>query len=466
MWGSRLLRALGVVRAAFAAEREARSRPRRARHELEFLPAALEITETPPSPARRTLVLVVVAFAILAIAWSWIGRVDVVAVAPGRIIPSGKVKLVQPMEIAVVRVIHVRDGQRVRRGDVLISLDPTSTTADRQRLRHELVAAQVDAGRLRALLGQTSRESPFDGLREVDPALAATQRSLLDAQVLEHEARLASLERETERRVAERAAIVAQVAKLEQTVPLVRDRADAFEKLARDGYVARLESVQTRQLLIEHEGELAAQREKQAEVTAAIASLQEQRRQVEHEFRRVALDRLTEVTTRGTSLRQELAKAERRDQLQRLAAPVDGVVQQLAVHTVGGVVTPAQTLMVIVPGDSRIEIEAHVLNRDAGFVRAGQDVEVKVETFLFTKYGLIPGRVVHIAKDAIHDERLGLVYVSQVALSRASMYVDGVDVPLTPGMAVTAEIKTDQRRVIEYLLSPLLRYRQESLRER
>jgi hemolysin D len=249
-------------------------------------------------------------------------------------------------------------------------------------------------------------------------------------------------------------------------VPLVRDRADSYEKLAREGYVARLAYVEVQQLLIEQEGELASQRERYVEATAAIASLREQRRQVEQEFRRVALDRLTEVTTRASSLGQELAKAERRDQLHRLTAPIDGVVQQLAVNTVGGVVTPAQTLMVIVPADSRVEIEAQVLNRDAGFVRPGQEAEVKVETFLFTKYGLVPGRVTHVATDATHDERLGLVYVTQVALARAFMNVDGARVPLAPGMAVTAEIKTDQRRVIEYLLSPLLRYRQESLRER
>jgi hemolysin D len=455
-----------VARAAFAAERSRGPLPRRSRHELEFLPAALEVMDSPPSPVGCTLALIIIAFAAIAIAWSWIGRLDVVAVAPGRIIPTGKVKLIQPMEIAVVRAIHVRDGQRVRRGDVLISLDPTATTADRERLRRELVAAQADTQRLRAVLGETSREAPFEAVPGLDPRMAAMHRSLLDAQVQEHEARLASLDRETSRRTADQAAVHAQVTKLEHTVPLVRDRADSYEKLAREGYVARLAYVEVQQLLIEQEGDLAAQRERYAEATAAIASLREQRRQVEQEFRRVALDRLTEVTTRASSLGHELAKAERRDQLQRLTAPVDGVVQQLAVNTVGGVVTPAQTLMVIVPADSRVEIEAQVLNRDAGFVRPGQDAEVKVDTFLFTKYGLVPGHVTHVAKDATHDERLGLVYVTQVSLARTFMNVNGAPVPLAAGMAVTAEIKTDQRRVIEYLLSPLLRYRQESLRER
>jgi hemolysin D len=466
MWGSGLVRAMAVARAAAAAERTGRPRPRRSRHELEFLPAALEVMDTPPSPARRALVLVIVAFAILAIGWSWIGRLDVVAVAPGRIIPSGKVKVVQPVEIAVVRAIHVRDGQRVRRGEVLITLDPTATAADRERLGRELSAARAEARRLRAGLGDASAATPFDDVPGLDPQVAGVHRSLLDAHVGEHQARLASLDREAARRAAERAATEAHIAKLEKTMPLVRDRADSFEKLARDGFVARLAYVEVQQVLLEHEGELAAQREKRAEATAAIESLREQRRQVEHEFRRVALDRLTEVTTRVSSLAQELAKAERRDQLQRLAAPIAGVVQQLAVHTVGGVVTPAQPLMVVVPADSGIEIEAQVLNRDAGFVRAGQDAEVKVETFLFTKYGLVPGRVTHVATDATHDERLGLVYVAQVALARTFMHVDGVRVPLAPGMVVTAEIKTDRRRLIEYLLSPLLRYRQESLRER
>jgi hemolysin D len=466
MWGSRLARAWEVARAALAAERARPTPRRRVGHELEFLPAALEVMDTPASPLPRALAILLVALFVIALVWSWVGRVDVVAVAPGKIIPSGKVKVIQPFASGVVKSIRVRDGQHVRRGELLIELDPTTTAADRERLSRELAAARIDAERLRAALDHGSGATAFQSLPGLDPSLVAMHRSLLNALVQEHEARLASLDREIARKTWDRASIEAQVAKLEQTVPLVRERAESHKALVQEGAVGRLAYLELQQQLIEHEQDLTAQRHRLSETGAAIASLEEQRRKAEAEFRRTALDKLTEASTRAASLGQELVKAEQRDRLQRLTAPIDGVVQQLAVHTVGGVVTPAQTLMIVVPARSPLEVEARVLNRDAGFVRAGQEAELKLETFLFTKYGTIPGKVLDISRDATQDEKLGLVYVARISMARTAMDVDGKSVPVTPGMAVTAEITTDRRRVIEYLLSPLLRYRQESLRER
>jgi len=149
-----------------------------------------------------------------------------------------------------------------------------------------------------------------------------------------------------------------------------------------------------------------------------------------------------------------------------LTAPVDGTVQQLAVHTVGGVVTPAQALMIIVPKDEAVEVEAFVENKDIGFVNAGQEAQVKVETFPFTRYGTIPATVTQVANDAINDEKKGLLYTLRAKLSQATIRVEDKWVTLSPGMAVTVEVKTGRRRVIDYLLSPLLQYGDESLRER
>ena len=163
---------------------------------------------------------------------------------------------------------------------------------------------------------------------------------------------------------------------------------------------------------------------------------------------------------------QDVTKAGQREDFQRLTTPIDGVVQQLAIHTVGGVVTPAQELLIVVPQDHPVEVEAQVENKDVGFVKAGQVVEIKVETFTFTLYGSIPGRVLSISDDAAPIEKVGLVYPTRVSMDRATIQVEGKQVYLSPGMAVTVEIKTGQRRVIEYLLSPLLKSVQESLRER
>lgn len=180
----------------------------------------------------------------------------------------------------------------------------------------------------------------------------------------------------------------------------------------------------------------------------------------------MALDKLHEAEQRVTDLTQELIKAESRGRFMTLTAPVDGVVQQLSVHTVGGVVTPAQPLLVIVPGDNPFEVEAFIQNKHIGFVNAGQEAEVKIETFPFTKYGTIPATIIQVSNDAIQDEKRGLIYAARVALSRATMAVEEKTVNLTSGMAVTVEIKTGKRRLIEYFLSPLLQYENESLRER
>jgi hemolysin D len=165
-------------------------------------------------------------------------------------------------------------------------------------------------------------------------------------------------------------------------------------------------------------------------------------------------------------LEQEHLKADTRGKLMKLTSPVDGTIQQLGVHTVGGVVTPAQPMMVIVPRDNALEVEAFVENKDVGFVKAGQDAEVKIETFQYTKYGTIHAKVISVSHDAINDEKRGLIYLARVKMDRSTINVDGSEVNLSPGMAVSAEVKTGKRRVIEYFLSPLLQYGHESLRER
>jgi hemolysin D len=184
------------------------------------------------------------------------------------------------------------------------------------------------------------------------------------------------------------------------------------------------------------------------------------------ETRRLALDTLNEAEQKATGFGQELVKSDTRGKLMTLTAPVDGTVQQLAVRTVGGVVTPAQALMVIVPKDDTLEVEAFLENKDIGFVNAGQQAEVKIETFPFTKYGTIPASLTHVARDAINDEKKGPIYSTRARLQRATVRVEDKSVNLTAGMAVTVEIKTGKRRVIEYFLSPLLQYGSESLRER
>jgi hemolysin D len=241
------------------------------------------------------------------------------------------------------------------------------------------------------------------------------------------------------------------------------------------------------QLLVEQQEELGVQKSRMNEAEAAVAAIGESRRQAEAEYRRILSDDLAKSEQKASGVAQDLIKAEQRTRLQSLVAPVDGVVQQLAIHTVGGVVTPAQSLLVVVPSDSRLEIEALVSNRDIGFVQAGQDAEIKIDTFNFTRYGLLHGQVLSVSQDAIirdrqsdrsNDRGLGaqnetsepkgqeLNYSARISLDSTKIRLEDRTVDLSPGMAVTVEIRTGSRRILSYLLSPLIRYQQESLRER
>lgn len=435
------------------------------KQELEFLPAVLEIQESPPSPLGRIMLWVFVAFFSIAIAWAIIGKIDIVAIAQGKIIPGDRTKVIQPLEIGTVRAIHVQEGQTVKQGDPLIELDATSSGADQQRLSNELMTAQLDAARLRAL-SATTPESAFTVPAHADRTQAALQKQMLRNQLEEQAARLSALDSAITQRQAEYVTTQDTVAKLEATLPLITQRTQSLKNLADKKLVAENSYLELEQQRLEQHHDLATQRNRLKEITAAIASAEQQRLALHAEFRRATLTELAKTEERITALQQEFIKAQQRTTLQRLTAPVSGVVQQLAIHTVGGVVTPAQQLMVIVPNEHTLEVEALVQNKDIGFVHIGQAAEIKIETFPFTKYGIIDAQIRHISNDAIADEKLGLIYAARVLMKKSVINVDGKQVNLTPGMVVTVEIKTGKRRLIEYFLSPLLQYGQESIRER
>ncbi len=459
-------RAVAVTGAALAQEKAAPKQPDRGRDETEFLPAALEVLETPPSPTARIFFWFMTAFLVIALAWSLIGRLDVVAMAEGKLVPAGKVKLIQPLESGIVRAIHVHDGRAVRAGELLVELDATATSADFRRLTADLVVAEAEAARLRAALHPLDPITHYKPNAMVPSEQRIMQQALLLNQTEEYRAKLAALDEEATRRKAERRSVDTGIEKVLAAMPLLRQRHEARQELAEKGFGSRLIALELQQQVVEQQHELQALRHRREESNAALAGLEKQKRQYEAEYHKTILAQLTDTERKIAVLIEDLLKAEQRQDQQRLLAPVDGVVQQLAVHTVGGVVTPAQALMVIVPADMPLEIEAMLPNRDIGFVHPGQLAEVKLETYLFTKYGTLPARVISVSPDAVQDEKRGLIYPVRIALERSWIEVEGRRMSLAAGMALVAEIKTDQRRVIDYLLSPIMRYRQESLRER
>ena len=362
------------------------------------------------------------------------------------------------------------------------------TDAERDHLKSDLLSSQMEVARLRAAVsGKSDPTEAFVPPEGASSSMIEMNRQLLMSQVAEHQGKLAALDRQIKQKEAERESTKAAIAKLEATIPVLSQKVEIRKYLYDRDLGSKIVWLTDYQDLVGLQQEVLVQKSHFQEADAAVAALVETRAQTAAEYRRTRFEDLTKAEQKAAGLVQDVIKAEQRTRLQALTAPVDGVVQQLAVHTIGGVVTPGQALLVVVPLDAHLEIEAMVSNRDIGFVHEGQEAEIKIDTFNFTRYGLLHGKVIDVSQDAIardkpqersSDKVQGtevasseprgqeLSYAARVSLDRTQMQVEEKLVNLTSGMAVTIEIKTGSRRIISYLLSPLVKYKQEMLRER
>ena len=430
-----------------------------------FTTAALVMQLQPPGYVLRMVSLGICAMAALSLVFACFSKMDIVVSAQGRIIPSGKSKVVQPLEPGLVRAVLVRDGQSVHTGDVLVELDPTTTGADRDRVQREYWEAQADVLRSKA---QLEGLSSFVASKDMPVEISSNQSAMLDGRLAEQRAKLAVLDADLSKRRADADAIQSNITQLRNSLPLIQQKYQMREDLAKTGHIAQTSVIDAKLELINAEKDLSVQGNRLSESLANYQAAFEQRAQAVAEFRARTSTELVEAMKKRDAAQQELIKANQRWTQQTLRAPIDGVVQQLAVTTVGGVVTSAQPLLTIVPENSPLELEAQVMNRDIGHLRVGQRVINKVETYDFTRYGYIEGEVLWVGTDAVQDPKLGLVYPVRIKLAQTETpnAVNGRKGLVTAGMNVTADIRTDERRMIEYLLAPMLRYKQEALRER
>lgn len=458
-----LMKHLMTVRDAWLKERKAPEAMRRSRDEYEFQPGYLEIVERPPAPWARRTAMALTLLLLITLVWSVVGRLDIHAGAAGRLIVSSRSKVIQSLEPGEVAAINVRDGQRVKAGDVLISLNPIGVEAEVRELEEKLIYKRLELARLEALL----TDNPPANFKPPATAVQAVRaREHLLSEWHEVVSNLETIDGEMNVNRANRLARKVEIAALEKLAENILDRLKARRTLAASKLLPKMELLEKERERLDIERSLAQQHAEIEVLQAEYESKQEQRRSYLAKIRREYYDKLNEAQGSIAVMEQELIKANEKQRLQSLRAPVDGVVQQLVIHTLGGVVQPAQQLMVIVPDDAALEAEVMVLNKDVGFMHSGQHVEIKVDSFPFTRYGTIAGEVAHVSRDSVQDEQLGLVFPARVKIDRDSIAVDDGDVPLQAGMSVTAEIRTGDRRVIDYLLSPLQQYQSEAMRER
>jgi hemolysin D len=408
--------------------------------EAEFLPAALAIQEKPASTTARLTGYILIAVVLFALLWSIIGKMDVVVNASGKVIPSEYTKTIAAVEVAVVRALHVQEGQQVKAGDVLIELDSSGTDAEHLKASGLSTEGALLVARSQALIEAIEHVRPPQ-LRPMPGVPAAQWQAAqrhLEGQYRDFATRLQRINGE--------------IARYSEALPLAEQRANDYKLLKENGDVSIHAWLEKEQARVDLSGQLSDVRNQRASLIS--------------QMRKEAWDAMTEGRKLVTSNDQDANRAGERSRLLKLTAPVSGTVQQLAVHTVGSAVPAAQPLMVIVPVQNQLEVLAQLENKDIGFVEVGQHAEVKIDAYDYTRFGTIPAKVTHISRDAIQDEKKGLLYQVHVLLDKTALVGDGKSLPIGVGMSVNVEMKTAERRIIEYFLSPLLQHSREALRER
>lgn len=471
----------------------ASSRPPMTREDQELLPAELSIVERPPSPIAMALMLSICALALLALIWSWVGHTDIVAVAHGKIQPHGRVKVVQPLETGRVRSIKVANGEVVREGDVLIELDPDEAIAEFRAAEASLMNLQGEILRRRAgIAAAYTKEQtapPISWPASLPPAVTMREEALLQAELRQLRTQIAALAVQERQKIAERSRHQALIEAQEGLIAIQKDRVDIRSSLfeSKAGSLSNL--LDAREAMQYQQTVLATARGQLFEAEHAILAIEAEREKTVQAFLADNYTKLADAHKGADETEQRLARARAKLDRMTLRSPASGTIQALSVTSIGQVLGAGQEVMRVVPDAPILEYEVYLENKDIGFVTVGQAASIKIEAFPFTRHGTIEATVVHIASDAIPEpdarqiegdptrsvasrgaagaERVrSLVFPIVLRSEVWRINANGRPVPLVPGMAVTAEIKTGHRRLIDYIFSPIVEVTTQALRER
>ena len=430
----------------------------------EFLPPAVEILETPPSPMGRMLVWAVLGLFVLVLLWSFIGEIDEVVVARGKVIPVGYTKVLQSEDKGIVKRILVQEGQKVKKGELLMELDRTMSESDLNALKKEISYYDINIRRILAELA----DKPFmsETGTGFDPRDMAQQMSLYQSRQSEKRAKMEFYDaqirqKEDSVRVAE-----SSLEKYRQLLSIAREREQNLQEIVEQGAISKYTYLEYKGKRIELEQNVSMNISELSAARAEASAARQQKAQYLAEWNRQLQEELINCRKQYNTLKESERKAELKNKLIEIKSPVDGAVHKLDIHTVGAVVQEAQGLMQVVPEGTPMEVEAWMENKDIGFVNPGMPVEIKIDTFNFQKFGTLKGKVREISPDAIEDKDRGPLYRVMVSMDEEKLHMDNRDLQVYPGMSVSAEIKTRKKRIIDFFLEPFQTYKNEALRER
>lgn len=439
------------------------------RLQYEFLPAAEEIVETPPSPFGRIVLWLITALLITALAWSYFGQLDIVAPATGKVIPEGSIKTVQPASPGVVTEIKVSEGQKVKRGQLLIQLDSSIAKADVKTAEQALTVAKLERDILaKTIAGEdvaaivNAADIP-EGVKKHLIALAESKVSASEVQRQLLSSGVSSAQQQVEAQRQNKRATEENIARLRVREQELKKELEDSNPFNEAGIRNELRSVQ--QQIASLEVSLSTHDQQIAQAQTGVSEANERLNAYSAENKATVYSDIVDGDKRITELENTLAKAKQIVEQLSIKAPVDGTILSLATKTVGGVVNAAQPVVEIVPEGTKLVVDATVQNKDIGFIQVGQPVVIKVDTYSFQRYGYLKGTVKSISPDAITDEKQGLVYKMKVEIEGNETSKNNV-VKVEPGLSVTAEITTGKRRIIEFFLDPLMTHTDTSLEVR
>lgn len=433
----------------------------------QFKPSIVAIQDDPASPAGRIVAWILCLIILSAIIWSCIAKIDIIATATGQIVPVGSTKVVQSHIDATIKKINIKEGDFVRKGDLLIELDDENYTSEKESLEKMLAAENVKYNRANAMLSYLDNKvieklTLVTG-KSISPRI---QEMLFEQEYKDLESSLSMLKELIDQKKYELESVVNNISHYKQTVNLTEIRAKKFKGLLDQKVSSELEYMEFDEKRIREKNELNSLMSRERQTKANIKELEEKVKYTVIENKKRQLSTIEESFNNINKITEEINKNEILIKYSKIISPVNGYIQELKFHTTGGVMEQAQEILKIVEDKSDIEVETMVLSKDIGFVHKGMDVAVKVDSFLFTKYGLVHGTVINISEDAIKDEKMGLVYKTKIKLKEKSVNVDGNKINLSYGMGVTSEIKTGTRTVMEFFLSPIIKKMNESINER
>ena len=436
--------------------------------ETEFLPAILEVTETPPSPTGRLVMWSILILLVVALLWAFLGHINEVAVANGKVIPSGQTKTVQVKNKGIVKEILVEEGDMVQEGDTLVVLDPTTTSADYDSLKKRAAYYKLDIQRLTAELSGESFTP------EEDPDLEshdlAAELALYQSRTSDHKTQHQSRQDIIDQKRAKLLSTQTTYEKYNEGLKISREKEKRLLMLREENAISEFQLLEQQRETIEYEKNAQAQLEEITSIQAEIAEAEQNLANVDASYQKDIMTSLVEAKKEYYSVTESIKKADEDSRMATIVAPTSGKVYNLSIHTVGGIVTDAQPLMQIVPEDATLEFEVYADNKDIGFIRNGMIAEVKVETFNFQKFGIIDAEVTEISPDAVNEpsdvEKNKKFKLFLRPTNRKTVDVFGEDVPLAVGMNVSAEIKIKEKRIVDFFLDPFRRYTSEALRER